>query len=206
MGKTWANAWLMDYALRDGVDIALILDDKQSTPQYKGTQRSTPSDLRARPPTEREHQDKIVFRGHTLRRDMNEACSADEVGRAAFELSNLPEEPRVLVSIDELRRAVTSSGREWEAKSVPRLFSEGGGIGISVTWTTQSPQRIPVEAYDQTDTLGIFRLGRRALNYLRAQDLLDPEALDVLPTLQKGEWILYDAAASWDGKIYKVNA
>lgn len=203
MGKTYANRWLIDQALAGGlVDQVLILDDKGPAPQYAGLQRANVAHLKRELPQPDQDGRLIVFRGLTLR--TGEACAADEVARAAFEISMLEGAPRVLVSIDELRRAVSPAGREWRAPEVARLFSEGGGLGVSISWTTQSPQRIPLEAFDQTETYCLFRHGRRAVNYLADQDMVEPELLELLPELQRGEFVFVDSGAPWDGRVYKL--
>lgn len=199
MGKTYANRALIAEAIRRHlVDLVMILDDKGVAPQYEGAERANVGHLRRAPTAEAERV--IVFRGHTMR--TGEVCGADEVARAAFELAMLPAQPKVMVSIDELRRAASPAGREWRSAEVPRLFSEGGGIGVSVTWTTQSPQRIPLEAFDQTETIGIFRLRGRALGYL--EEYLEPELVRILPDLRQGEFVLYRASEPWDGRVYRL--
>ena len=203
MGKTYANRWLLEEGIDARlIDQVLILDDKGPEPQYPGLQRANVAHLRRELPTEEQDSRIIVLRGHTMR--TGEVCPPDDPARAAFELALLPGSPRVAVSIDELRRAVSPAGREWRSTDVPRLFSEGGGLGVSVTWTTQSPQRIPLEAFDQTETFGIFRCGRRAVNYLADQDMVEPEVLAILPGLQRGEWVFVETGAPWDGRVYKL--
>ncbi|MBV9837860.1 MAG: hypothetical protein JO156_07065 [Solirubrobacterales bacterium] len=202
MGKSYAARELVDAAVAGGAaTLALILDDKAPAPQYAGTVRANVDDLRARPPAEGEDPTRIVFKGHTLR--TGQVVTTEEIAKLALELAMLPHPPRVLVHIDELRRATSPSGREWRDGSTPRLFSEGGGIGVSATWTTQTPQRIPAEAFDQSETLGLFRLDGRAVRYLDDLLFLDRRLVATLPTLQLGEWALYRKGEPWDGRVYR---
>jgi len=203
MGKTTANRWLLEQGVAQGlVDQVLVLDDKGPETPYKGLERANVAHVRREPPREGQDGRIVVLRGHTLR--TGESCTADEVARLAFDLALLEGAPRVAVSIDELRRAASPAGREWRSPEVQRLFSEGGGLGVSITWTTQSPQRVPLEAFDQTETFGIFRCGRRAVNYLGDQDMVDPEVLELLPQLDRGEFVFVEASAPWDGRVYKL--
>lgn len=204
-GKTWANKWLVAEAVRRRlVDVVLVIDDKGPEQQYAGCARVHVEHLRAQPPAEGERDEVIVFRGIAAR--TGEACEPDDVAAMAFELSLMEGEPKPLVSIDELRRAVSPAGREWRAKEVPRLFTEGRGVGVSITWTTQSPQRIPVEAFDQSETVGLFRCGPRAINYLVRAEVITPQLAELVAGLQNGEFILVEASGAWDGYVYRAPA
>lgn len=198
MGKTYANQKLIEAAISSGVIMALILDDKGPKVGYRGTYRANMTELQLYPPTSNEDPTRIVLRGHTLR--TGKVCTAGEIAETVL---NEFHSDRVLVSIDELRRAATPAGREWRERETPRLFTEGGGLGVSVTWTTQSPQRIPLEAFDQTETMGIFRARGRAVKYLEDSLFLDEEMVRILPSLKVGQWVLYQKSEPWDGQIYR---
>lgn len=200
MGKTYANRMLIEHALKRGVALSFVLDDKGPQCQYRGSTRANMDDLKARPLNRSEDPCRIVFRGHVLR--TGKVCSTDDIARVV--LDDLRAD-RVLVSIDELRRAATPAGREWRGPWVPRLFSEGGGLGMSIAWTTQSPQRIPLEAFDQSETLGIFRARGRAVHYLEEQLFLDSDMVKTLPSLKVGEWVLYRKSEPWDGNVYRFS-
>jgi hypothetical protein len=208
-GKTYANALLVDAALRVGISIAIIIDDKLPVPQYAGSQRANVRELWDCPVSKgTDHygspdiSNRIVLRGAALR--TGQRVDTDQV--AALLLDNwarLPSRPMVLASIDELRRAVSPGGMAWRGKDLPRLFTEGGGLGVSVSYTTQTPQRIPTEAIDQTETFGLFRMTGRGARYITDMMLLNDEIADLLPTLQVRQWILVSKGEPWNGKIYQ---
>jgi hypothetical protein len=203
-GKTFANAKLLEAAIATGaVAVVFSLDDKsQAAAQYAGALRANPADLMARPLAADESAEHIIFRGHTL--GTNQSCSAEDLAAFVwnqFRTAN-PGVP-VVANVDELRRATTPAGREWKSPTVPILFSEGGGVLVSVNWTAQAPQRIPLEAFDQSSSLGFFQMGGRAPRYLVDQDVLTDEQAELLPRLQRGQFILRVKGYDWDRRIYQ---
>jgi hypothetical protein len=203
-GKTYAARALVEWALETGaVDLAVVLDDKLPTPQYPGTYRANVAALKAALPAPEEDASRLVFRGHTMR--TGERCTSSEI--AGWALERAMERTRVLVVVDELRRAASPAGREWADRpsETARLFVEGGGLGTSIMWTTQTPQRIPAEAFDQSETLGLFRIDGRGISYLDDLLLLDRELVRVLPRLEKGVFVLWRKGEPWDRKTYRVD-
>lgn len=202
-GKTFAAAWLVDEArVRNLVDVILVVDDKGGGPPvYAGTQRVNPADLGARPPGPDDDPCAVIYRGAAA--DPSQSVDVETVARQAWELALLPGRPRVLVVVDELRRAVSPAGREWRAPTVARTLGEGRAVGISMLWATQSPQRIPVEAFDQS-LLCIFHLGHRGRAYLERADLISVEVSAVVAALEPRQFVVVDDAGDWDGKVYEV--
>jgi hypothetical protein len=201
-GKTFAGAWLVDEARARGfVAVTLVVDDKGSDTVFRGCARVCPADLRDRPPGEDEAQDVIVYRGVAL--DPGRTVNVDDVCAQAWEINSLPERPPVLVVVDELRRAVSPAGREWRAPMVARTMAEGRAVGISVSWATQSPQRIPVEAFDNSE-LAIFHLGHRGRAYLERADLISADVSAQIARLAPRQFVLVDAAGDWDGRVYEI--
>ncbi len=208
-GKSYANIRLVDWALKNGAaQLALTLDDKSNFyAQYQGTFRANPRDLRKRPPTGRESPNHIVFRGVALTRKFDDGCSAESVARLAQEIVGVSR-GLVLVNIDELADA-TNGGPAWKKEDgaespITQVYRKGRGVGLSITATTQVPQSLPREAFALSDTIGIFRLTGREIEYLLKQRAITPELATVIPTLQQGEFILYDKnQVEWDGKIYR---
>jgi hypothetical protein len=196
-GKTFATAAILNAALTQGaVDLVCTLDDKGRTPQYDGAQYVNPAAFMNDPAGgENPH---VVFRGD-LRSDV--ICSAEEVAAFAWDLSRLTGLP-VALNIDELASAATPAGREWAAPTVRKSFNQGRALGVSVCWTTQLPQRVPPEALDQCGTVSLFRLDGRALRYLSDMIDLSPELEAILPTLQRGEFCLFQAGQPWDHTVY----
>lgn len=208
-GKTYANRFLVEWALKNGAaQLALSLDDKSNFyAQYSGTYRANPNDLRKRPPNGGERPDHIVFRGVALTRKFTDGCSAESIARLGQEIIGVSR-GLVLINIDELADA-TNGGQAWKREdgsesAIAQVYRKGRGVGLSITATTQVPQSLPREAFALSDTIGIFRLTGREIDYLLRQKAITPELAAVIPTLQIGEFILYDKAqVSWDGKIYK---
>jgi hypothetical protein len=208
-GKTYANVRFVDWCLRNGVShLVLTLDDKSNFyAQYQGTFRANPSDLRKRKPQGREPSNHIVFRGVALTRKFNDGCSAQSVARLGQDIV-ASSRGFVLVNIDELADA-TNGGQAWTREegnesAIAQVYRKGRGVGLSITATTQVPQSLPREAFALSDTIGIFRLSGREIEYLLKQRAITPDLAAVIPTLQMGEFILYDKnQVAWDGKIYK---
>lgn len=201
-GKSYAAAWFIDELRRSNlVQVTLVVDDKDRETVYRGTQRVNPADLRARPPGEGEDPTSVVYRGVIL--DPTRTVDVDEVCRQAWELAGMPGGPRVLVAIGELRRAVSPAGREWRAPAAARTLAEGRGPGISLSWETQSPQRIPVEGFDNS-LLCCFGLGHRGRGYLERSDLISAEVSRVVAGLPPRQFVVIDDAGDWDGVIYEI--
>lgn len=201
-GKTYAMAWLLGEALYSGgVDVALVVDDKNGSPPWEGARRIDPAHLRSNPPDEKEGEDVVVYRGVAL----NPATSVDieEVAKQAWEIALTEGRPRVMLVVDELRRAVSPAGREWRAPAVARTLAEGRAAGISMLWGTQAPQRIPVEAFDQS-LLCIFKTGHRGRAYLERGDLISQQVSAVIASLAPREFIVVDDAGDWDGVVYEI--
>jgi hypothetical protein len=201
-GKTYAAAWVLEQARAQGlVDVALVVDDKDTRSAYDGLERTNPDDLQARPPAEDEDQGTVIYRG--VRLDPSETVSVNEVAEQAWDMTSMPGRPRLVLIVDELRRAVSPAGREWRAPAVARAVSEGAGARMSVLWATQAPQRIPVEAFDQS-TLAIFKLGRRGRAYLERSDLISDTVSIVIAGLEPRQFVLIDDAGDWDGRVYEI--
>jgi hypothetical protein len=200
-GKSYATALLLDIALTQGAcDVVFSLDDKGREAQFKGILYTNPADFAARGlPEDAPPAPHVIFRGD-LRNDV--VCSAEEVAGFAWDLSRKTG-IAVAVNIDELASAATPAGREWTAPSVRKAFNQGRALGLSIFWTTQIPQRVPPEALDQCGTVFLFRLDGRALNYLSDIVDLPPEMTRILPTLERGDFLLYQPGQPWDHHIYR---
>lgn len=208
MGKTRANVELVEYALKTGgAHLVLTLDDKSNHyAQYEGTFRIDPNHLRGNHPANGERQNHIVFRGVAISRRFDRGCSAEDVGLLAQEIAGTSR-GLILVNIDELADA-TNGGQAWKREEgesrIAQIFRKGRGVGISITWTTQVPQSIPREAFALSDTIGIFRLSGREIEYLLSKRVITPQLAAVIPHLQVGQWVLYNKnRGDWDGRVYQ---
>jgi hypothetical protein len=210
MGKTNANKWLILYALeKNRANLCLSLDDKSNHyAQYKGAYRANPAHLRRLPPNAGESQNHIVFRGVALTRSFDDGCSAEEVARCAQEMAQVSP-GLVLINIDELADA-TNGGQAWKREDgtesrIAQIFRKGRGLGLSITWTTQVPQSLPREAFALSDTIGIFRLSGREVEYLLSKRAITQNLASTIPNLKVGDFVLYNkAVGEWDGHIFRL--
>jgi len=209
-GKTYANNLFIKWVLRTRrAALVLSLDDKNNfRAQYDGgTYRINPDDLRARQPTGSEPANHIVFRGVALTRKFNHGCSASDVARLGQDIVGVSQ-GLVVVNIDELADA-TNGGQAWTREDgaespITQVYRKGRGVGLSISATTQLPQSLPREAFGLSDTIAIFRLTGREIAYLLKAKAITDELAAVIPTLQIGDFILYDKnQVEWNGKIYR---
>lgn len=209
LGKSYANEKLIEWVLKQKrASLVLSLDDKSNFyAQYKGTYRANPRDLRTRMPGMAERKDHIVFRGVALTRKFDDGCSAEDIARLAQEIVSTSR-AIVVVNIDELADA-TNGGQAWkrtegEDSRVAQIYRKGRGVGLCITATTQLPQALPREAFSLSDTIGLFRLTGREIDYLLKYKVITAEIAGMIPGLQIGEFILYDKNTGvCDGTIYK---
>lgn len=209
MGKTYANARLIVYALAVGAThLVLTLDDKSNFyAQYQGTYRANPNHLQNNPIQNGENPQHIVFRGVALTRNFADGCSAEEIAKCGQAIVG-SSRGFVLINIDELADA-TNGGQAWKRddgaeSTIAQVYRKGRGVGLSITATTQVPQSLPREAFALSDTIGIFRLTGREIEYLLDKRVITEEVAKVVAGLQVGDWVLYDKnQADWNGKIYR---
>jgi hypothetical protein len=212
VGKSIAAITSLRWALdNQAADVALILDDKGRRAQYPGCYRVNVAQLRAHPPAADEDVGQIVFRGVAARCVLPGdgsvvGCDAEAVAAYAWELALSPAEPRVIVVLDELLRAVKPNSLVWHGDQLRRLFSDGRGVGLSVMWSTQIMAKVPTEAVD-LGTIGVFRLAGRSLDYvfevLRIRDTRLRALIENLPRFQ---FVVLDGDTGWDGHVYQFPA
>jgi len=176
--------------------LVLVHDVKEPYPQYEGDRICHEADeVISRPPES--YPSIAVLR----RRDLNHLPSVETAARVTKHASYTGV-PTVLV-IDEFKRALSPSGREFESETTRELLSEGRGIGASLIWTTQLPQRVPSEAYDQSVVL-MHRCGTKVLSYLISSRVVDERTAAVIAALRPGQFILATPEDDFDGVIYEV--
>ena len=191
IGKTTGIRHMLAF-LQARWDLILIDDWKYREPQYEGERIDNADAIFETPPEK--FPATLIVRGRDRRPLEETAAAAMKLGR---------EDIRTALVVDELSRATTDGGREWIAPSVRQVLLEGGGQGVSLIWTTQLPQRAPGAAFDQS-TLVLFNPGKKALGYLIDQRVVENDQVDVLPKLQRGEFVISQADADWDGVVYEV--
>lgn len=194
-GKTTGIADFLDYLHRERlVDVVLIHDIKGPKQQYDGLAIHESPHIGGPMPDD---PTALVLR----RRDVDHTPSVEDAARFVKVISynGIP----ALLVIDEFKRALSPSGREFEAPSVRELLSEGRALGASLLWTTQLPQRVPTDAYDQSKII-VFRCGRKALAYLIDQGIVDLAAAEVIARLKVGQFVLVTSEDDFDGTVYEV--
>lgn len=187
-GKTTAIKRLLEH--KTGDTLTLIHDDTKAVAQYEGQVVELLEQAK-------DEATELVFRGDPFRGTFVEP---DAVAELALKFARAKIPTRFV--IDELDRACSQSGRELNSQNVRMCFTLGRAMRLSVLWTTQAPQRAPREVMDQSTTIALCSLGPRALNYLDERLLFDPALLAVVPTLNVGEFVLYQSGREWDRKIY----
>jgi hypothetical protein len=188
-GKTTATRAFID-AHRA---FTLIHDDAKLDAQYPGTVVRKFEDAP-------EDANTITLRGDAF---AGTVVEVEDVAELGISIARATREPVRLV-VDELDRACTRGGRELASPSLRVAFTQGRALGVSVLWSTQTPQRAPIEVVDQSSTIGIFQLGPRALNYLDERLCFDAELLAVVPTLNVGEFVIYEQGRPWNRITYRA--
>lgn len=195
-GKTTGMLDFLAYLHREQlIEVALIYDIKMPQPQYPGTVIHDANTVLDSPPEQ--YPTQLVLR----RRGIDDTPSV-EVAAHVTKVASYNGVPTILV-MDEFKRALSPSGKEFTAPTVGELLSEGRGIGASLFWTIQLPQRAPTEAFDQSQII-LFRCGRKVLSYLLDQKVIDQATADVVGRLHTGEFVLVSSEEDFDGVVYKV--
>lgn len=193
-GKTFfIRRFVLEHPLLNGITI--IHDDSKRNAQYENHQRASycVPNFQAAPDDAR----VVTIRGNA---QANEWVEVDSVAGLALTMSRNNINTRLVV--DELDRAITPGGKEFEGTNLRSCFTVGRALGLSVLWSTQAPQRAPREVIDQSTAIVLFQIGPRALNYLDDRLMFDGELLDVVPTLQVGEFVIYQQGMEWNRTIY----
>lgn len=206
MGKTVANNVLIQALAKSKLaDVILTTDDKNAwQAQYPGMQRINPADLRARPPSGDENPKHIVFRGiaATKRPGPDVDNLPHDVAQMAWGMVRV-KPCSVVLNIDELADA-TNGHQSWNQEEIAQVYRKGRGVGISVVSTTQMPQLLPREAFGLSETIGIFRMTTREIEYLHKYRVIEAQDVALIQELEVGEFMLYDKSAREpDRNVYK---
>lgn len=194
MGKTVANAELLHWIHKKKlIDYTFSIDDKSAWEvQYEGgCLRVNPKHLRQVPPTSEENSRHIVFRGIAATKQ-----TGPEVDEVIFDTAMLAWELvrtgqcTVCINVDELADA-TNGHQNWTRPEMGATYRKGRSVGISIVATTQLPQMLPREAFGLSETIGIFRMTARELDYLTKFRVVQPEEIERLSMLEVGEFALY---------------
>jgi len=196
-GKTHGLRKVVAAALdQEIVDVALTHDVKGADPEWYGYYCRTVAECRAELLARERH---AVFRGDVL---TDVACDVEGVALKGKEMLQR-ERLRVLLNVGELKDALTEGGKGWRSPTTLWFSAQARSLRGCFTWTVQQPKRVPDEIWDQSTTIAMHRVLKRSVNYLRNTLELDDEMVAVLPQLARGEFVLYQPEADWNGKVYR---
>ena len=86
----------------------------------------------------------------------------------------------VLVVADELERAASNGQWRRGVTWIPRIFGQGRANGVSMFWGAQSPQMAPLEAFEQSSHMLVFKLDAMGTQLLERRGYLSSaQALQV---------------------------
>lgn len=208
-GKTEAMRRLVKaYLARTKKSVVLVIDDKESKPQFEGLQRRDRIDLANRPNIGQARI--IVFRGDRFDRATGEV-DPEEIAEIQW---NLAQKDRPsLVVYDELDKAANMAmWKRGDASTVRWAFIKGRSSGAASLWGTQETQAVPREAFNQSSCLFVFRMVGNPLRLLRERGYLEGnDVQSVIATLpgdelapnKRGYFVLLRRGRPWDEKVYR---
>lgn len=197
------NAVVAAY-LRASPGAVLVVDDKELRPRFPGQERIDVNDLAARPPEKDPRV--VVFRGN-----LRQAIEVDPETVAALAWRMAARGCAVLVVYDELDKATICGQWRRGVSRIPKSFGQGRAVGIASLWGTQSPQAVPLIAFEQSSCILCFRLAGQGLAKLQERDYLQGGVAQVIeklpgdevPPAQRGDFVLLRRGRPWDGVIYR---
>jgi hypothetical protein len=194
MGKTYATRVIADLP-----GITLVHDASKADPQYgSAITVATVADLHRYTLEELSRAQSVSFRGDVFKAIV---CEVEEVAALALQLARSRTPVRLVV--DELDLATTPGGKELASESLRLCLTQGRCMRLDVLATTQAPVRAPREVIDQATSIGLFRVGPRALTYLDDRLYFDAEMLAAVPTLERGEFVLHRPSVPWNRTVYR---
>jgi hypothetical protein len=215
VGKSTAERALIKEWRKRSPGIVIVVDDKGPKQRFEGQPRRDIADLRAHP-LDPEGPHVVVLRG-----DAFAGYKVDREEVAAFAWKLIGRRQRVLVVFDELKEAC--AGGQWKggAQWLPRCFSQGREVGLSVLWGTQDTQEVPAEAFNQSGRILTFKLAGNGLrllgarNYLITSPPVEPETLEQTiaslpgeddPPDERGIFVLLRRGRPWNCRRYRFEA
>ena len=189
-GKTVCNARLAQY-LQDNVRKLFIIstDQKNREVLYPGEQIVLQSQIRS------VQGQEVVIRGPAISHAADDEIDFEELARQVWDMARTTDVP-VALFVDELFDACATSQNfgplpKGERKSrMERLYRQGRVMGISIAATTQVPQEIPRLAYAMSDTVCIFRMDGREIEYLKRLGVIEDTDAQLLLNFTVGDFLL----------------
>lgn len=131
------------------------------------------------------------------------------VGAAAAACAARPTSAPCVLCIDEIEAACIEGSRRWrrDADPVREIFTLGRRRGISVLWSCQLVTGVPMAAWKLSTSIALGANGKGAIDDMRRDLGLSDAVADLLPTLEPGDFVLYDPRrGDADGAIYNAAA
>lgn len=203
-GKTHAAQAVVTAYLRACPGVVLVADAKGER-RFGGQVYNDPADLGGRPPAAEPRV--LTFVGDPWHgRDVD----AEEVARLAWAMG--ARRVTTLQVHDELEEACKVGQWKRGVVQIPRTFTRGRALGLSVMWGTQSPQGVPREAFEQSDHVLCFRIGGMGLDLLRRRGYLEGVPAGLIESLpgpdvpprERGLFVLLTRGRPWDGRTYRL--
>lgn len=203
-GKTHAALRIVDEYLRRSPGVALVADSKGEG-RFRGQCWATVGEVATRPPAPEPRT--WVFSGDPA---AGVDLDVDEVAAFAWRLS-ARRVPSLIVA-DELEAAAIAGQWRRGVQWLPRAFTQGRSHRISVLWGCQSPQGVPLSAFEQSDEIWCWKLaglGARCLRERGYLEGLDASTLAGLPGVEappaeRGAFVVLRRGRPWDGRICRL--
>ena len=189
-GKTVDNAKLIRY-IEDTVAKCFLIstDQKNRVVEYPGEQIVLVDQL-----GQIEGQSAVI-RGAAMTKSAEDEIDFEALAKRIWNIARTTNGP-VVLAIDELFDACSSS-QTWgplergkRKSEMDRLYRQGRVLGISLAVTTQVPQEIPRLAYAMSDTVCLFRMDGREIDYLHRLGVIVGEDAEILQGFSVGEFLL----------------
>jgi hypothetical protein len=177
--------------------------------RFEGQERRDVEDLR------QNRMDYAIGRVVIFRGEINRGARVDVEEVAEVAWARAARTRKTLIVVDELvaGREDLSKNTQWRAGVtwLPRAFTMGRSPGVGVFWGAQSPQLVPIDAFEQSSAIFCFRLAGVGLQRLKERNYLLGGAELVIPRLHgppdppasRGDFVLLRRGQPWNGKVYK---
>jgi hypothetical protein len=202
-GKTHAARLIVAGYLEASPGVVLVADTKGEG-RFEGQRFASPAALegvRVAPEPR-----VLVFAGDPF---AGVDLAPDEVAEFGWRLAarRLPS----LAVLDELEAGCIAGQWRRGVSWIPRTFGQGRARGISCLWGTQSPQKVPLEAFEQSDEIWCWRLAGLGVRCLKERGYLEGVPAGTLeglpgidaPPARRGAFVRLLRGRAWDRRVYR---
>jgi hypothetical protein len=209
-GKTHAMRMFVRAYLRKAPNaVVLIVDDKESKPQFEGQYFRDVADLDTPGRLEPNGSRVLVFRGDGK---SLQSVDAESVCRRQLEIVNLPKRRPCLVVYDELDRAAANG--QWKAGKdsvIGWAFGKGGSQGAASFAGTQETEDLPRQPFNQSTHIVCVRMTGNPVRLLKQRNYLIGGVEPILPMLpgselppsERGYFVMLERGRPWDRRVYR---